>query len=75
MDAIVQFFSAIGDALISVFDFIVSFFSDLVYMIRLLGIFILQIPNYFAFLPDGMLALLIMIFGIVVLYKIFGREG
>ena len=30
-------------------------------------------PWYSVF--DGMLALLIMIFGIVVLYKIFGREG
>lgn len=75
MDAIVQFFSAIGDAIVSVFDFIVAFFMDLVYMIHLLGIFIVQIPSYFNFLPPGMSALLILIFGIVVLYKIFGREG
>lgn len=75
METIVNFFSAIGDAIISVFDFIVAFFSDLVYMIQLLGIFVLQIPSYFSFLPSGMSALLVLIFGIVVLYKIFGREG
>lgn len=75
MQTIVQFFSAIGDAIISIFDFIVAFFQDLVYMIQLLGIFVLQIPVYFSFLPSGMLGLLVVTFGIVVLYKIFGREG
>lgn len=75
MDAIVKFFAAIGDFIVSIFDFIVSFFSDLVYMIRLIGIFVAQIPTYFSFLPDGMVTLVVLIFGVVFLYKILGREG
>lgn len=75
MDAIIRFFEGIGDAVISVFEFFISFLSDLVYIVRLTGKFLAQIPSYFSWLPPGVLALIVTIFGIVVLYKVLGREG
>ena len=75
MDAIVSFFTGIGNAIVSAFDFIVSFFSDLIYVIQLLGKVVLSIPSYFAWLPSSISALLVTLFAIVVIYKILGREG
>ncbi len=75
MDALVSFFTGIGNAIISIFDFIISFFSDLIYVIQLLGKVVLSIPSYFSWLPSGISALLVTLFGIVVIYKILGREG
>ena len=75
MQAITNFLSGIGDAVIAVFDFVVSFFSDLIYMIQMLGQIAIQLPSYFAWLPPELLAGLTLIFTLVVLYKILGREG
>lgn len=75
MDAIVSFFSGIGNFLISVCDFVISFFGDLIYIIQLLGKIAFSIPGYFSWLPDNLLALLLTLFAIVVIYKILGREG
>lgn len=64
------FFSTIG----SVIDFIIDFFADLIYVIGLLGKFILEIPSYFTWLPGTVLAILITTFSIVVIYMILGRK-
>lgn len=75
MDAIIGFFKGIGDAIVSAFDFVISFFQDLIYVIKLLGKVILSIPNYLSWLPSSVVALLLTLFAIVVIYKILGREG
>lgn len=75
MNAVVSFFQGIGNAIVSAFDFVISFFQDLIYLITLLGKFLAQIPNYFSWLPIEFSALLFTLFAIVVLYKILGREG
>lgn len=75
MDAVISFFKGIGDAIVAVFDFVISFFQDLIYIIQLLGKFLAQLPGYFAWLPSDILALLLTLFAIVVIYKILGREG
>lgn len=75
MDAIVSFFKGIGDAIVSAFDFVISFFQDLIYVIQLLGKVILSIPGYLSWLPASVVALLLTLFAIVVIYKILGREG
>lgn len=75
MDAVVSFFSGIGNAIVSVFDFVISFFSDLIYVIQLLGKVVLSIPSYFSWMPGSISALLVTLFAIVVIYKILGREG
>lgn len=75
MNAIISFFQGIGDAIVAVFDFIVSFFGDLIYVIQLLGKVIAGVPSYFLWLPAELVALLVTLLLIVVIYKILGREG
>lgn len=75
MDAIVSFFTGIGNAIISAFDFVISFFGDLIYIIQLLGKIVLSLPSYFSWLPSNVRTLLLTLFAFVVIYKILGREG
>lgn len=75
MSSVIEFFKGIGEAIVVAFDFLISFFEDLVYVIKLLGKFILQIPSYFSWLPAELLIILSSIIAIVVIYKIMGREG
>lgn len=75
MDAVVSFFKGIGNAIVSIFDFVISFFQDLIYVIQLLGKFLGQLPQYLSWMPSSVSGLLITLFAIVVIYKILGREG
>lgn len=75
MSALVSFFKGIGEAIVAAFDFLISFISDIVYMIQLTGKFLAQIPSYFSWMPTQISALLLVLFSIVVIYKILGREG
>lgn len=59
----------------SVYEFVVSFFEDVVYVIRLTAHFVSLIPSYFDWLPPECLALIVAIFAVVVIYKVLGREG
>lgn len=74
LSAIIDFFESIVNAITSVIDFIINFISDTIYMITLTGKFLLQIPTYFSFLPSVLLTMLVTLFGIVVVYKILGRD-
>lgn len=75
LTTIKDFLVGIGDAIVSLWDFIIGFFEDLVYIIQLTGKFVLNIPSYFAWMPGEIVTLIIMIFSIVVIYKVLGREG
>lgn len=75
MAAIIDFFKGIGDAITSCIDFLIGFIADIVYMIELTAKFVAEIPNYFSWLPGGVLAIIVAIFAIVVIYKVLGREG
>lgn len=75
MQAVVDFLSGIGDAFLAVIDFVIGFFSDLIFMIQMLGSIMVSIPGYFSWLPGEIVSPLLLIFTLVVLYKILGREG
>ena len=75
MQAITNILSNITDWIVMVFDFIFGFFEDIVYIIKITGVFLLKIPDYFAWLPSQCVSLVVVIFSIVVVYKILGREG
>lgn len=75
MDTIISFFEGIGKWLVGVIDFVVSFFGDLIYVIQLTGKVLAQIPSFFSWMPAEIVTLLVVLFGIVVIYKILGREG
>ena len=75
MATLIEFFKGLGDAIVSVFDFVISFFQDIAYLIKLTGDFVLRIPQYLGFIPAEVMALITLILTIVVLYKVLGREG
>lgn len=75
MNGVIEFLRGIGEAIGNVTDFIVSFFSDIVYMITMLGKIAVEIPTYFSWLPSYITTPLLLIFTLVILYKILGREG
>lgn len=75
MGSIKNYIVQIGEFLGSGFDFVIGIFEDIVYMIKLTGEFVADIPGYFSWLPAEAVALIVTIFGIVVIYKVLGREG
>lgn len=74
MQAIIDFFTGFADILSSVVDFVVSFFTDLIYVIGLMGQFVIEIPGYFSWLPGPAIALLVTTFSIVVIYMVLNRK-
>lgn len=74
MQAIIDFLSGIGSAILAGIDFVVSFFEDLVYIIQLTGKFLAQLPSFFSWLPAPVVSVLLTTFAIVVVYKIAGRD-
>lgn len=75
MQTLIDFVKSITDVIAAVIDFVIGLFQDLIYMIQLLGQVLLNIPNYFMWLPAEALALIVLTIGVVVIYKILGREG
>lgn len=75
MKALVEFIKGIAEGVTAAIDFLFGTIQDLVYMVKLLGQFILDIPAYLSWLPTGVVAIFITIFSIVVIYKVLGREG
>lgn len=74
MQAIVDFLSGIGSAILAGIDFVVSFFEDLVYIILLTGKILAKLPTFFGWLPNPVVSVLLTTFAIVVVYKIAGRD-
>ena len=75
MKAFIDFFTGFIDIISSLIDFVMQTISDLVYMIGLLGDMMLNLPGYFGWLPSTIVTSLVVIFSIVIIYKILGREG
>lgn len=75
MQTLIDFFKSFTDIVSSLVDFVIGLFEDLVYMIKLLGQVVINIPVYFSWLPGEVLALVVVLIGVVVVYKILGREG
>lgn len=75
MNAIIKFFEGLMDGISSAIDFLISFIEDIVYIVKITGEFVLEIPAYLAWLPGPVLAIVVTVFGVVVIYKVMGREG
>ena len=68
-------FQQVLDFFSNVTEFIIDFIGDIVYIIKITGEMVVKIPAYFSWLPSEALALVVSIFGVVVIYKVLGREG
>lgn len=75
MQAVIDFLLGLADIINSLVQFVTDFIGDLVYVVKLTATFVLNIPVYFAWIPGAILSLIVTIFGIVVIYKVMGREG
>lgn len=75
MNAIITFFEGIVDAIVGAIDFLIGFIEDIVYIVKITGEFVLEIPSYLGWLPAPVLAIVVVVFGVVVIYKVMGREG
>lgn len=75
MEAIVGFLSSIGNVIVTAFEFLVDTINGIVYIVKILGYFVANIPNYFDWLPGEFVTIVVMIFSVAVVYKILGREG
>lgn len=75
MKAIIDFIQGFVDIVVSLVNFVIQTITDLVYVIGLLGQMLVNLPTYFGWLPSVIVSMLVVIFSIVVIYKILGREG
>ena len=75
MDSIKDYLISIGEFFSSIYDFVIDFFEDIAYLVKLTGEFVAKIPEYFAWLPAPVLAAIVSLFAVVVIYKVLGREG
>lgn len=75
MQILINFFVGIGNFIIAIFSYLIEAVMSLAYVFELLTYFTANIPRYFAWLPSELLTLVVLTFGIAVIYKLFGREG
>ena len=75
MGGIIEFFQNIADGVVAAVEYLGSLLSDIAYMVTLVGVFVAKIPVYFSWLSPTVVSLIVMAFGVVVIYKILGREG
>lgn len=71
-----QILNSILDVFNSIIDFVVSFFTDLVNIGKMLAEVSTEIPSYLGmFLPGPVISLVVVGISIAVIFKIAGREG
>lgn len=75
MKALIDLVTGFIDLVVSLVEFVFQTISDIVYMIGLLGNMIVNLPAYFGWIPSAIVSSIVVIFSIVVVYKILGREG
>lgn len=74
MGAIIDGLNSILEFFQTIWDFIVSFIQDLIYVIKSLGQILVNIRGYFIWLPSAVTSLLFVGLGVVVVYKIINRD-
>lgn len=75
LDAIGDAVETVVDFLDTIWKFVKDFTKSTFEMIELVGDTVKSIPDYFDWLPAGIVTSLVVLFGVVVIYKILGREG
>lgn len=74
LTTIKEFLNSIANMFLSLWDFVIDFFEDIAYVVKLVTSFVVGIPDYFSWLPAEILALIVAIFGVAIIYKVLGRE-
>lgn len=74
LTTIKEFLNSIANMFLSLWDFVIDFFEDIAYVVKLVTSFVVGIPDYFSWLPVEILSLIVAIFGVAIIYKVLGRE-
>ena len=74
MQALFDIIKSIGEFFSNVISFVVTIFSDLIYVIKSIGTAISRIPNYIGWLPASISALFLVALSIIIVYKVVGRD-
>lgn len=75
MQIIIDFLKGIADFCVTAFDYVVSTMRSTGEVLTMLKDFTANIGNYFSWLPAEYVAIILIIFGVAITYKILGREG
>lgn len=75
MSVIIDFFSGLFDTIANMVLYFINLLKDMVYVLKLLRTFVWKLPELFMWLPGTLVAMLVVVFSIVIIYKILGREG
>lgn len=75
MGGVFDWLGGLTDLLWSLGQFVIDIILDLVYVVGLLGSLIIKLPDMIGWLPSACISLTVTTFGIVLIYKILGREG
>lgn len=75
MGALINFFKTLGGIITSLVDFVISTINDIVMIVQLTATVIGNLPGYFSWLPSALFSVIATVMGVVVIYKILGREG
>lgn len=75
MDAILDAIENIVDFVDLIYKFIKQIVKDTTTLIETVFETVKSIPDYFEWLPSEIVVLVVALFGMVVIYKVLGREG
>lgn len=75
LEFLTELFTSFFNFFISGFKMIMSFIVHFYSVVKILGDFLSSVPSYFYWLPDNIVSIIVVTFGLIVVYKILGREG
>lgn len=75
LDNIVGLLEGLGAVVVAIGQFIAEFLKDAATTLSLLIASSAYLPTLLGWLPQALLAVIVSTFGVVILYKVFGREG
>ncbi len=75
MGAILDFLIGLGGIILAGINFLFGLIKDLLYIVTLLGSLIIRVSDMIGWLPSACITLVGTTFGIVLIYKLLGREG
>lgn len=75
MEDLLNMIEGFIDLVVSLANFVFDLIQDLLYLIDLLATVVLNLPDIFGWMPPAIYSIIASIFGVLVMYKILGREG
>lgn len=75
LENLVLRFTVFFEETMALIGFVIQMFKDIVYVVKLTHEFVGKIPLLFSWLPSPIISVIVIIFVVVVIYKVLGREG